>query len=89
MRYRTSPGYERDIRRTRNRDILRRVDSAIADLGVADSIGEVRNIERVRSARGQHYRIRVGNYRIGVTVVRGMAILSKFGHRRDFYRRFP
>ena len=37
----------------------------------------------------QCYRIRVGDYRVGIEVEDGVAILLRFGHRRDIYRSFP
>ena len=89
MRIRYKPAFRRDIRRIRDADTIRRIDSAIAALRAANSIGEVSNIRRVKAAKGRHYRIRIGDYRLGITLESDVAILSAFGHRRESYRRFP
>ena len=89
MRIRYKPGFRRDIRRIRDADTIRRINSVIADLCDANSIGEVSNIRRIRAARGSHYRVRIGDYRLGVTLDGDVAILAAIGHRREVYRRFP
>ena len=67
----------------------RRIERKIAELEAAVAISRVRSTEKVESASGNDYRIRIGNYRLGVTVERGVAILVAFGPRDDIYRRFP
>ncbi len=49
------------------------------------------SIPGVISMRGyaNHYRIRIGNYRLGVVVDGDTAILFRFMHRREMYRYFP
>ena len=89
MQYRISPGYERDLRRVNNAALVRRVERKIAELASASTLGEVSGVRRLQTPRGRHYRIKVGHYRIGVTVVNGVALLVRFGHRSRFYRRFP
>ena len=88
MRVRYRPRFDRELRRTRNAALRRRVESAIEDVKVASTISEIPGIERMR-ARGRFYRIRVGEYRIGVEVEDDVVILVRFGHRSDVYRSFP
>ena len=89
MRYLTSPDCERDMRSVNDAALVRRVEQKIAELAAAGTIREVSQVRRLRTRRGRHYRIRVGDYRLGVTVVNQVAFLVRFGHRRDFYRGFP
>ena len=87
VRYRSS--FRRDIRRVRNASLRRRIERKIAELKAAAAISRVRSVEKVESASGNDYRIRIGNYRLGVTVESEVAVLVAFGHRSDIYRRFP
>ena len=79
MRIRYKPGFRRDIRRIRDADTIRRINSVIADLCDANSIGEVSNIRRIRAARGSHYRVRIGDYRLGRNI--GWRCGNISGHR--------
>ena len=88
MRVRYRPRFERELRRTRNPVTRRRVASAIEDVKAASTVSESPGIKRM-TAGGNFYRIRVGGYRIGVEVQGDVVVLVRFGHRRDFYRRFP
>ena len=89
MQVRYKPSVGRDLRRVRNASLRRRIDRKIAELQAADSITEVSSVQRLTSPSGNDYRIRIGDYRLGVTVEGDLAILVAFGHRGDIYRRFP
>ena len=83
-----SPAFNRDLRRIRDRDLQRRITRKIQELESASSISEVSGI---RSMRGweHHYRIRIGDYRMGLAVDGNVVTLLRFLHRRDIYRHFP
>ena len=70
-------------------NLRRRIDRKIVEIEAADSITEVSSVQRLTSPSGNAYRIRIGDYRLGVTVEGEAAILAAFGPRGDFYRRFP
>lgn len=88
MEVRTERGFDRDVRGMRDQRLLDRVDRSVADLEAALSIDEVRGIAQLQGSPG-HYRIRIGDYRLGLALEDGAVVLIRFGHRRDFYRRFP
>ncbi len=81
--------FERDLNRTRNNPALRRrVEAVITELEAAPAITSVRGADRLQGSTA-HYRIRIGNYRLGIEVEGTTAILVRLRHRRDFYRGFP
>ena len=88
MEIRFRPRFNRELRRTRNPNLRSRVERAIEDVKTAPAVSEISGIRRL-SASGNSYRIRVGDYRIGVEVEDDVVILARFGHRREFYRSFP
>ncbi|MCY3506053.1 MAG: type II toxin-antitoxin system RelE/ParE family toxin [Chloroflexi bacterium] len=65
-----------------------KVERIVEQLQRAPSVASVPS---VASKRGyaNHYRIRVGDYRLGIVVDGDTAILVRFLHRRDIYRHFP
>ena len=60
----------------------------IQELIEAANITEVSGVRRLR-AEGQHYRIRIGGYRLGITMDGETAVLRRFLPRAEIYRRFP
>ena len=88
MEVRYGAGSNRDLARIRNPDLSRRIESIIDDLKAASTITEVRGIRRMTGAE-RHYRIGIGDYRLGVSVEGDVVTLLRFAHRREIYRVFP
>ena len=86
IRYRTSFG--RDLRRERNSDLRRRVERIVEQLQRAPSVASVPGLAAMQGYKN-HYRIRVGDYRLGVIVDGDSVILVRLLHRREIYRHFP
>ena len=83
-----SHGFNRDLRRIRDRDLQRRIALKIQELETADSITEVSGIRAMRGWEN-HYRVRIGDYRMGLAVDGKVVTLLRFLHRREIYRYFP
>jgi mRNA-degrading endonuclease RelE of RelBE toxin-antitoxin system len=90
FRTRSSPSFERDIRRItkRNPTLLLKVEEAAAILKV-DPYNTTRryNIKKfnaVRPGEGQ-WRIRIGDYRIRYDVFGTDVVLYSFRHRKETY----
>ena len=80
--------FSRDVRSLGTAQIRRRLDRVIQELLQAASIIEVNCVRRLR-AEGQHYRIRIGDYRLGITMDGETAVLRRFLPRGEIYRYFP
>ena len=80
--------FSRDVRGLGSAQIRRRLNQVIQELIGAASITEVSGVRRLR-AEGQHYRIRIGDYRLGITVDGETAVLRRFLPRGEIYRYFP
>ena len=78
----------RDFKRIRDQTLRRRVDRVIEKLKTASDITQVGNAERM-AGRERHYRIRIGDYRLGIVLEGDTALLVRFMHRRQIYRDFP
>ncbi len=88
MELRYKRRFERDLRRLRDANLLARVERVIADVHAACEIADVRGIAALQGS-AVHYRIRIGDYRLGIEIGDGAPILVRFRHRRDFYQGFP
>lgn len=80
--------FNRDLRRLRSAATQRQLERVISELTAASNLMELANVRRLR-AQGRHYRIRVGDYRLGITVSGNAVALRRFLHRSEFYRYFP
>ena len=89
MKLEPSARFVRDMRQVRIPDLRRGVERKIEALESAATIREVSGVRRVRSSSGRAYRIRIGDYRLGIEVEGSVVVLVRFLHRREFYRVFP
>ncbi len=81
--------FARDLkRRKREKELLSQVQEAIQEVDNADSPTEITNLRKLKAA-GNCYRIRIGDYRIGLSVEGDTVCFVRLLHRRDIYRYFP
>lgn len=88
MRLSFRKSFERDLKRISNPVVLRRVRQAIEQVEAAEDLSRVRGARRL-SGSGSLYRIRIGEYRIGLAVESSAVEFVRVLHRRDIYRYFP
>jgi len=80
--------FERDLKKIKDRSILEQVKQAIEEVEAAVSLKEVSGVKRL-SGVGGFYRIRVGEYRIGIASEASEVEFVRCLHRREVYRYFP
>lgn len=61
---------------------------AVENVIAATSIQDVKNIKKLSGFKG-YYRIRIGNYRVGLKLEDETVIFAAFSHRKDIYKNFP
>lgn len=86
VEYRAS--FVRDLRRVGNTSIKDRVKGIIDHLEASSTITNIPGATSLKAKRG-HYRIRIGDYRLGLVVEGERVVLVRFLHRREIYRSFP
>ena len=60
----------------------------IERIRAADSLGDLKDVRKIEGYQG-YFRLKVGNYRLGIKAEKNRIELIRFLHRRDIYRRFP
>lgn len=71
----------------KNRQVLENILAAIENVEVAHSQQDIRELKRLKGAIA--YRIRIGDYRIGVLIENDTIEFISVGHRKEFYKSFP
>ena len=76
------------IRKIEDNQLKIDIENAILNVELAQNIKQINNLKKLK---GYHhcYRLRVGNYRIGIKIEDDMFFFVDFDHRKNIYRIFP
>lgn len=77
-----------DLKKIKDKRILKQVREVIEQVEASASLNNVANVRKIQGF-DTYYRIRVGNYRIGIEVSEGRVIFVRCLNRKDIYRYFP
>ena len=80
--------FAKDIEKIRMQSVKDDIATAIEQVEQADSLSSVINLKKLKGFKTA-YRIRIGNYRIGVFVDGETVEFARVVHRRDVYKVFP
>jgi mRNA interferase RelE/StbE len=80
--------FAKDLKGVTDKGVLSRAKEVIKAIEQADSLAELFNLKKLRGG-GSYFRLRVGDYRIGVTLEDDTVIFVRFLNRKDIYRYFP
>jgi mRNA interferase RelE/StbE len=64
------------------------IKNAIINVESAENIRQINNLKKLKGYK-QFYRIRIGNYRIGIKIESDTVIFVEIEHRKNIYRIFP
>ncbi len=78
----------KDVKKLRDSKVRRAVEGAIENVEAAKSVGEIKSIKRL-SGHQNYYRIRIGDWRIGLKVEADTIQFVRCLNRREVYRFFP
>jgi mRNA interferase RelE/StbE len=81
--------FQRDLKSLKkNREMLGRIREKIKEVEGADGLKDLPSVKKL-SGGEDFYRIRVGDYRIGIALEEGTVVFVRCLHRREIYRYFP
>ncbi len=88
MKVRYELSFEKDLKTLRNKKLLRRIKEIIEEIKDAAALKDTRNIKKLKGYE-TYYRIKIGEYRIGIELVEESVIFVRLLYRKDIYRYFP
>ena len=88
MKVKYEASFEKDLKNIRDRNLLQKIKSAIEDVKEAETIRRIHNLKKLKGYE-TYYRIKIGDYRIGIEIIEEEIIFTRFLHRREVYRFFP
>lgn len=80
--------FQKQIAGCNDRRIKLKVLEIAEEVIAAESMTGIRNSKKLTGYKNC-YRIRLGDYRIGIVVENNLVIFAAFDHRSDIYRYFP
>ena len=80
--------FGRDVKKIKEKKLLKRISILIKEVEKANSLLEIKSLRKLKGGRN-YYRVRIGDYRIGIILKEGIVIFVRALHRRELYRYFP
>ncbi len=88
MKVEFKKSFLKDLKKLKSKSLRDSVYNSIIQVETAKDIQEIRNLKKLVGFES-HYRIRVGDYRIGIFHQNEVIIFVVFEHRKDVYKKFP
>ena len=80
--------FAKDLKGVKEKGLLGRVREVIEAVEKADSLTELPNLKKLKGG-GNYFRVRVGDYRVGVALDGDTVVFARFLNRKDIYKYFP
>lgn len=80
--------FARDLKKVKDKSLLQRVKATIEQVEQATTPQEIDHLKHLAGS-GHYYRIRIGDYRLGLRLDGETIVFVRCLHRREVYRYFP
>lgn len=88
MKIEFTNSFVKDLKVINDKSLKNRVKKIISEIELSDSLQSILYVKYLADSRN-YYRIRVGDFRIGIKVENDIVIFIRLLHRKDIYKRFP
>ena len=88
MEIKIDKSFQKDTRRIKDKSILQKIANTIANVQRAKTLEEIKNLKKIQGTQAM-YRIRIGDYRLGIIVSDSTVKFIRCLHRKDIYKYFP
>lgn len=79
---------EKDLSKISDKTTLKKLRSTIIKLQNAKDLSEISNLKKLKGSQS-YFRIRIGDYRLGIVHENNEIEIIRLLHRKDIYRYFP
>jgi mRNA interferase RelE/StbE len=88
MKVEFKKSFLKELKKLKNKSIKHSIVECILQVESAQSLSQIKNLKKL-SGYDIYYRIRIGDYRIGLKVEDEIVYFVVFEHRKEIYRGFP
>ena len=80
--------FAKDLKSIKSKAVLETVAKLIENIEAAQHLRAVPDVKKLK-AKGNYYRIKLGDYRVGITVTKDEVTFVRCLDRKEIYRYFP
>lgn len=88
MKVEFKKSFLKELHKLRNKSLKNSIARCIEQVESAGSVTQIKNIKKL-AGYDDYYRIRIGDYRIGIKIELNTVYFVVFEHRKDVYKNFP
>ena len=88
MKAKFKSSFAKDLQKLKGGKIKEQVGKVIEQVEGADDLQSLGNLKKLHGG-DNYYRIKMGDYRIGLIVEKDVIVFVRLLHRKDIYRYFP
>ena len=89
MKTQYQPSFIKDLKALKSASVFQSIKKMVfEDIPNYESLNKIAHLKKIKGANNT-YRIRLGNYRIGIILDQDTIIFERVLHRKDIYRNFP
>jgi mRNA interferase RelE/StbE len=88
MRIEITRKFQKQVEACKDGAIRTKVLHVISEVISAEAIGQISNIKKLTGYKNM-YRIRIGSYRVGISIDQNTVTFAAFKHRSAIYKSFP
>jgi mRNA interferase RelE/StbE len=78
----------KDLKKIKEKQLQSQIMELIEKVEASGNMIELENVKKLRGS-DVYYRIRLGDYRVGLKIENDTVCFIRFLHRKDIYRYFP
>lgn len=80
--------FNKDISKLRDRKLILSVKTALQKVESARTLTQISQVKKLEGS-SRYFRLRIGDYRLGIFVDGNTVYAVRFLHRKDIYKFFP
>jgi len=80
--------FAKDLKGVKEKGLLGRVRVIIEAFEKANSLDDLPTLKKLKGG-GDYFRVRVGDYRVGIALENDTVVFVRFLNRKDIYKHFP
>ncbi len=88
MKIEFNESFLKDLRVVKDKTVLAKVKATIEAIEIAEPLDQITHLKKMRGSR-EYFRIRIGDFRLGLRLEGDTLVFIRFLNRKDIYRYFP
>ena len=88
MKVEFKKSFIKELKKLKNKSLKNSIAESIIQVESTENIANIKNLKKL-AGYDVYYRIRVGDYRIGIKIEKDVVYFVVCEHRKDIYRKFP